>query len=66
MKAYAYKVLDRDGDFPLDDYTAVRIPRGERDWIDVEIRDGEVLIRGSRGLAIEPDAANTVCVRVRP
>lgn len=60
----AVDILGRISPLALDEYNHVRIKRDRLDYIDIEIRQGEVLIRGSRALTVKPHVANEIAVEL--
>jgi hypothetical protein len=62
--ATIHDILGEQPPIPLESRHFVRFSDGSR-WIDVELRDGEVTIRGSTGFLIEPHSANQAAVKLR-
>lgn len=61
----AVDILGQLDPVPLDDYSYVRIPQGrDHRWIYIEIRDGDVCIRGSHGLLLRPIVSNELRVKL--
>lgn len=61
---FAVDILGELPKLSLEKYGFVRIEQG-RDWLDIDIRDGIIELRGSHGLVIRPRAANVVQVEVK-
>jgi hypothetical protein len=49
--------------YVLEPHEFIRFKDGRR-WVDVEIRDGRLTIRGSHPLVIRPEVSNLITIEV--
>lgn len=66
MKTIAvFDIRGEEDQIPLQARHYIRFADGPGCWIDVELRDGEVVVRGSDSITIAPRSANQIVVKLR-
>ncbi len=59
-----YDILGAEGPIPLKRGWFLRFRDEQGSWIDVELRDGDVTVRGSTTISIHPSSGNQIVVRL--